>query len=69
MIGYYDMVLGLVGTLLVGGAVASTAVGTAAIVVSALVAAAIVGHAMFVRPPMDRKKQTAEPAASYEVAD
>lgn len=56
MIGYYDLVLGLIplslfgltGTLAVGGLTLTTA-----ITIASLAAIAIVGHALFVNAPVD----------------
>lgn len=69
MIGYYDVVLGLVATLLIGGAIASAIFGTLAIVGAAAMAAAVVGHAMFIRPPRGLEKESGSQVASYEAAD
>ena len=55
MTGYYDYVLGLIPTALIGVTACLTLVGlssTAAISGGALVAGAAVAHAMFVRSPV-----------------
>jgi len=54
MLGYYDIVLGLIPVALVGITAALLTVGlptTGAVPIGALVAVGFMGHAMFVRAP------------------
>jgi len=69
MIGYYDIVLGLIATLLVAGAIATAIIGVAGVLVTSVLAMALVGHAMFIRPPTGLEKEVQTPATSYEAAD
>ena len=69
MMGYYDIVLGLIATLLVAGAIATAVVGVAGVLITSVLAVALVGHAMFIRPPTGIEKESKAPATSYEAAD
>jgi len=66
MIGYYDIVLSLVGSLLITGALAAALFGVGALIAVCGIAVAVVGHAMFIRPPTDIQKSA---VGNYEVAD
>lgn len=56
MIGYYDMILGLIPLSLLGVSGTLHGIGfetSIAVPLAALVAVVLVGHAMFVRAPID----------------
>lgn len=56
MIGYYDLILGLIPTALIGLTALLYASGfdlTAAVPLAGLVSAGLIGHAMFVNAPVD----------------
>jgi hypothetical protein len=71
MVGYYDIVLGLIPLALAGIAGALTAVGfglTTAVPLASLVCVGLMGHAMFVNGPVEvTPAATDEPA--YGTAD
>ena len=68
MIGYYDVVLGLVPAALLGVTGALYGVGidlTIAVPVAAAAAAAVIGHGLFVNAPVDERRLADDaPAAS-----
>ncbi len=58
MVGYYDIVLGLIPVALVGITAALLLVGlptTGAVPIGAVVAIGLMGHGMFVRSPTDSR--------------
>lgn len=74
MIGYYDLVLGLIPLTLAGVSGLLVSAGTAlttAIPIAGLVAVALIGHAMFVRGPVDstRAPPGSNEAAGFQSAD
>jgi len=67
MIGYYDLVLGLVPAALLGISGALYGVGidiTIAVPVAAAAAAAVIGHGLFVNAPVDEPRVFDEPAVA-----
>lgn len=67
MIGYYDVVLGLVPAALLGitGALYGAGIDLViAVPVAAAAAAGVIGHGLFVNAPVDGSRATDEPTVS-----
>lgn len=73
MMGYYDVVLGLIPLALTGITGALVVAGvtlTVAVPLASLVAGALIGHAMFVRGPVDEVLPSEETGTTpYNAAD
>ncbi len=64
MLGYYDLVLGLIPLILFGFAGGLYGLGmtlTTAVPIAAVLAAGLIGHAMFVRAPIDHPSPEPDP--------